>query len=102
MATEYKGPTFLSSEMGKKGSFLAVAAAAVGDKEVKWRRFLSGSPMLPIDNTRPQTLDPPRTAPLTLLSSKVSLKPPQGAKTTPKTIKTIFVTHPDYPISQKP
>jgi len=30
-----KSGTFLSSETGKKGSFLAVAAAGVGDKELK-------------------------------------------------------------------
>lgn len=50
METNKKWNTFLSSEMGKKGSFLAVAGAAgVGDKELKWRRFLSESPILPIE-----------------------------------------------------
>lgn len=40
--------------MGKKGCFLAVAAAAaVGDMELKWRRFRSGSPVLPIETLAP-------------------------------------------------
>jgi hypothetical protein len=46
--------TFLSSETGKKGNFLAVAG--VGDKELK-RRFLSCSPILPIETTHTQTLE---------------------------------------------
>lgn len=38
--------TFLSSDNGIKGCF--VAAAPVGDIELKLRRFLSASPVLPI------------------------------------------------------
>lgn len=47
----YKLGTFLSSEGGQNGCFLAAAAAAVGDMELKWRRFRSGSPVLPIETT---------------------------------------------------
>jgi len=44
----------LSSETGKKGSFLAVAG--VGDKELNLR-FLSCSPILPIETSQSQTLE---------------------------------------------
>lgn len=33
---------------------MVVAAAGVGDKELKWRRFLSESPILPIETTNPR------------------------------------------------
>lgn len=41
-----KNTTFLSSDKGNKGCFLALVA--VGEMELKWRRFRSGSPVLPI------------------------------------------------------
>lgn len=44
----------MSSETGKKGSFLAVAG--VGDKELNLR-FLSCSPILPIETSQSQTLE---------------------------------------------
>lgn len=51
--------TFLSSDKGANGCFLA-AAAAVGDIELKWRRFLSASPVLPISTKERTQLKNPR------------------------------------------
>lgn len=84
--------------MGKKGSFLAVAAAAVGDKELKWRRFLSGSLILPIDST-PANPRPTQSNNTHIINQQNFVEIFQKvSRISPNQSRLVFETHRDHPI----